>query len=107
MVLGGLLVATLVSTMLRVPAPGTGPAARSGELRCGVNPNTAPWWELTALPGVGDVTAHRIVQYRDAHATGKPVFRHPADLDAVPGIGPKTVARVTPYLVLPNHDATP
>ena len=40
--------------------------------------------ELDALPGVGPVTAQRIVEYRTAHGG----FRSVDDLDAVPGIGP-------------------
>jgi DNA uptake protein ComE-like DNA-binding protein len=63
-----------------------------------VNPNTAPWWELMVLPDVGESTARRIVEYREAHADQTPVFRRAADLEPVPDIGPKTLARIAPYL---------
>ncbi len=108
LLLAGGMVWALSSTRLQTPAPDAGPGARADELRCGVNPNTAPWWELVALPGIGDVTAHAIVDYRDGCAAeipvGEAVFRCPADLDAVPGIGPTTITRIAPYLILPDGD---
>ncbi len=69
-----------------------------------VDPNAAPWWELTVLPRVGEVTARTIVTYRESAGGGTsiaralPVFRRPADLARVRGIGPKTVTRIAPYL---------
>jgi DNA uptake protein ComE-like DNA-binding protein len=63
-----------------------------------IDPNTAPWWELTALPDIGEGTARKIIEYRDAHADRSPVFRRPDDLEPVPGIGPKTIRRISPHL---------
>ncbi|MFH1108748.1 MAG: helix-hairpin-helix domain-containing protein [Planctomycetota bacterium] len=63
-----------------------------------IDPNTAPWWELTALPDIGEGTARKIVEYRQAHADRSPVFRRPDDLEPVPGIGPKTIERISPHL---------
>ena len=63
-----------------------------------IDPNTAPWWELTALPDIGEGTARKIVEYREAHADRSPVFRRADDLEPVPGIGPKTIRRISPYL---------
>ncbi len=69
-----------------------------------VDPNQAPWEELTVLPGVGETRARAIVGFRESSApsqddrSGKPVFRRAADLAQVRGIGPKTVARLAPYL---------
>jgi len=65
--------------------------------RASINPNTAPWYELTTLPGIGPEGARAVVAYREGVAPtpggpAKPVFLRPADLDAVPGIGPKTLA---------------
>ena len=69
-----------------------------------VNPNTAPWQELTVLPRIGETIARRTVSYRESFGEstsdptpGKP-FRRPADLTDVRGIGPITVRRVAPYL---------
>jgi competence protein ComEA len=60
----------------------------------------ADWPELARLPGIGEVIAKRIVAYRQEHSTtgGAPVFQSPQDLDAVSGIGPKLVDRISPYL---------
>ncbi len=79
-------------------------SARGGAPLSAVDPNVAPWWELTALPEIGEATARAIVEYRESALTASsngadgPPFTQPADLDRVPGIGPKTVARIAPYL---------
>jgi competence protein ComEA len=63
-----------------VPSPGSAAASPAGPLRL----NTATLEQLDALPGVGPVTAQRIVQYREAYGP----FSSVDELDAVPGIGP-------------------
>lgn len=78
------------------------------QVRRGVNPNTAPWWELTALPGVGESSARRIVAHRESGACRKvagresfddsPCFQIPADLEPVHDIGPRTIQRIAPHL---------
>ena len=64
----------------------TGPGKR-------INPNTATVAELKRLPGIGDVTAERIIRARP--------FNKPEDLLKVEGIGPKTLKRLDPLLDLP------
>ncbi|MFM7072580.1 MAG: helix-hairpin-helix domain-containing protein [Planctomycetota bacterium] len=61
-----------------------------------VEVNSAPWQEWTLLPGIGETTAKRIVEYRD-QAGG---FGRIDDLRRVRGIGPKTLERLRPYLLL-------
>jgi competence protein ComEA len=57
-----------------------GGAAASGP----VHLNTATVEQLDALPGVGPVTAQKIVDYRSQHGA----FASVDELDAIPGIGP-------------------
>jgi DNA uptake protein ComE-like DNA-binding protein len=69
-----------------------------------VNPNTAPWSELTILPRIGEIMAHRIVEYRESvirpgsAADAVRAFSCVADLDNVRGIGPVTLQRLGPLL---------
>jgi competence protein ComEA len=63
-----------------VPSGGAGPAGTSGP----VHLNSATLEQLDALPGVGPVTAQKILDYRKDHGT----FHSVDDLDAVSGIGP-------------------
>jgi competence protein ComEA len=62
-------------------AGSTGGSAASGGK---VSLSTATLEQLDALPGVGPVTAQKIVDYRTEHGP----FASVDDLDAVPGIGP-------------------
>ncbi len=59
-----------------------------------VNINTATVEELVALPGVGQVTARRIIEYREAHGS----FRSAEELINVKGIGPAKLGKMKPYL---------
>ncbi len=72
--------------------------------RAPIDPNRAPWWELTMLPRIGEHLARRVVRFRELGAgdpeagVATPVFCRPADLEGVRGIGPKTVQRISPFL---------
>lgn len=60
-----------------------------------VSLNTASAAELKVLPGVGDVTAQRIVEYRDSHR-----FASIEEIMQVKGIGKAKFAKMQPYLEL-------
>jgi competence protein ComEA len=76
-------------TQVVVPrrAPPGAPGAPPAEAGAGGGPvhlNTATVDQLDELPGVGPVTAQKIVEYREQHGA----FSSVDDLDAIPGIGP-------------------
>jgi hypothetical protein len=63
-----------------------------------VNPNTAEWYELTALPGVGDKTAKSIVSQRE---NGR--MTSPRDLTRIRGLGEKRVGTFVGYIVFEDN----
>ena len=66
--------------------------AGGGEQTAGsrVSLSSATAAELDALPGIGPVTAQKILDYRAEHGG----FRSVDDLDAIPGIGPARVEQL-------------
>ncbi len=72
-----------------VPAAPTGSAAGPG-VSAPVDLNTATAEQLDALPGVGPVTAQKIVDYRQQHGP----YTSVDDLDAISGIGPAKIANL-------------
>lgn len=70
-------------------ASGPAPAGAAQELSVPLNVNLATVKELTSLPGIGKVTAERIIEYRDANGN----FSSVDDLTKVKGIGTKTLAK--------------
>lgn len=89
--------------------PRTLPAAPPAQVESKVDPNTATWAELASLPGIGEVLAKRIVEYRQTQAgwPNKVVFRQLQDLEAVRGIGPKTAAKLAKHLKFPETATAP
>lgn len=85
----------LVPARVALPTAGSAPAtsasgeggAATGGAQAKVSLATATIEQLDALPGVGPVTAQKIVDYRTEHGP----FRSADDLDQVPGIGPTRV----------------
>ena len=73
-----------------------GPAAvdGGGSGGKGLDLNLATAAQLEALPGVGPVTATRILDWRTAHQR----FSSVTELQEVDGIGPKTYAEIEPHV---------
>jgi competence protein ComEA len=61
-----------------------------------VHLNSATLEQLDTLPGVGPVTAQKILDYRTEHGS----FRTVDELDAVPGIGPARLEELRELVVL-------
>ena len=94
------------------PQPETPP--RYNDLADRIDPNTADWQTLAALPGIGEAKARDIVAYRErkraeARAPDLVVFKAEGDLLFVRGIGPALVQAMKPHLLFPpatNRPAT-
>ena len=74
-------------------APGVPPTAEPGDSGVPTGPislSSATIEELDGLPGVGPITAQKIVDYRTEHGP----FGSVDDLDAVPGIGPTRIEQL-------------
>lgn len=61
-----------------------------------VNVNTATAKELERVSGIGPTMARNIVEYRSQHGP----FTDLSQLDKVIGIGPSTLAKISPHLTL-------
>jgi len=69
---------------------GTAPGGAGGTAGPLVSLSSATVEELDGLPGVGPITAQKIVDYRTEHGP----FASVDDLDAVPGIGPTRIEQL-------------
>ena len=78
------------------PSAASGSGSTSGTNGALVNINTAMLDQLESLPGVGPVTAQKILDWRSAHGA----FSAVDDLLEVDGIGPKTLADIAPHATL-------
>ena len=87
----------LVPSLGAAGAPGAPSGAAAGPSPSApVDLNSATVEQLDALPGVGPVTAQKIVDYRTEHGP----YTSVDDLDAIPGIGPSRIENLR-GLVIP------
>ena len=77
-----------------VAAAGAGSGSASGPA-APVQLSTATLEQLDSLPGVGPVTAQKILDYREKHGA----FQSVDELDAVPWIGPKRLEQLHELVV--------
>ncbi len=68
----------------------------AGSLSGKVSLNSASAAELERIPGIGPVTAERILSYRQKRGP----FRSVDELLSVEGIGPKKLQKIRPYVQL-------
>ena len=73
----------------------TSAATGAGSSAAPVQLSTATLEQLDSLPGVGPVTAQKILDYRQDHGA----FHSVDELDAVPGIGPKRLDQLRDLVV--------
>ena len=88
------LIAVVTSVALALPLLAGAAVAQDDELR--VDLNRAGIEELVKLPGVGEIVAQRIVNYREENGA----FRATEELMNVRGIGEKTYLKLEPYLTM-------
>jgi hypothetical protein len=87
------------------PPPVSGQLAPS--LASRIDPNTADWPALAALPLIGEKRAKDIIAWRDRALEERPddvPFRRLEDLTRVKGIGKATIEALDPYLVFPQSE---
>jgi competence protein ComEA len=85
----------VIPTRSASPAAAVPPAGSTGAPGGPVHLNTATLADLDALPGVGPVTAQKILDYREQHGS----FTSVDELDAVPGIGPARLEQLRELVV--------
>jgi comEA protein len=84
-----LLLAAFGAVAVSLPAKKKPPAAP-------INLNTASSEELQQVPGIGPVTAEKILQMRKSYGA----FKSVDDLSAIRGIGPKRLEKMRKYLTV-------
>jgi competence protein ComEA len=77
-------------------APAVTPPAAGSSPSAPLDLNTATAEQLDSLPGIGPVTAQKILDYRQQHGA----FHSVAELEGVPGIGPGRLSQLK-GLVIP------
>ncbi len=88
------LIAVLTSVAVALPLLAGAAVAQDDELK--VDLNRAGIEELVKLPGVGEIVAQRIVDYREENGA----FQATEELMNVRGIGEKTYLKLEPYLTV-------
>ncbi|QOV88314.1 ComEA family DNA-binding protein [Humisphaera borealis] len=83
--------------------------SRFDELADRLNPNTATWQELAAIPSLGEKRAKAIVEHRldwMSRHPGQLPYGELLDLAAVSGIGGTMLEQIRPHLIFPAPTTT-
>ena len=88
------LIAVVTSVAVALPLLAGAAVAQDDELK--VDLNRAGIEELVKLPGVGEIVAQRIVNYREENGA----FQATEEIMNVRGIGEKTYLKLEPYLTV-------
>ncbi|MGH7213855.1 MAG: ComEA family DNA-binding protein [Tepidisphaeraceae bacterium] len=80
--------------------------SRAIQLADRIDPNTADWATLAALPMIGEKRARDIIAYRESVTRRDPQavpFARAEDLLKIRGIGPSMLSHLRPYLIFPSR----
>ncbi len=90
----------LINATINTPIATLDPTQQHNSTGLRLDPNIATWTDLTLLPRIGNITAERIIAFREENRTsgGGPVFHSAQDLERVHGIGPVTVSKIEGFL---------
>jgi len=72
------------------------PEVKDDKLDDKIDLNKAGQSDLVKIPGIGPVTANRIIVFREANG----VFKSINELEKVKGIGKKTVLKISPFVII-------
>jgi len=105
---GSLLIATLTALVIFwLRSTSTGPLIKVEHLPARqyhyqLDMNASTWIEWTLLEGIGEKLAKRIIADREERGR----FNSVDELRRVPGIGPKTLDRIRPWLTVAAPDVS-
>ena len=102
LMLAAVVTPTLLQSVVFRRAPNPPVVERSEERRFDfrIDVNVCNRLELEHLPGIGPKLAERIIASRDSEGP----FATERDLLRVKGIGPKLLAKMSPYLAFPKEE---
>lgn len=103
----GYLVFRYVLNPVHVSDPQPRQPARFFDLADRIDPNTAQWQELAALPNIGEKRAKEIIAYREKFTVSNPgrrAFDRAEDLLNIKGFGFAIVTQLRPYLIFPGTE---
>jgi len=84
----------VINVQLQHPDGTASLTAAPGNNALMVNINTATVSQLCVLPGIGEVLAERIIEYRTEHGG----FDHVGEIMNVPGIGEEKYSAISEYI---------